>query len=208
MKIYFIRHGETDWNLQKRLQGQEDIPMNAAGQEQAAQCAKYLSAYWKAAGLSKPIIVTSPLSRARDTAAQIAKALDIPETEMIQDNALMERDYGRYSGMTYEERAELEKSHADTPEIESREHTARRVWHAVDVYREKCRLSGRENLILVTHGGCIRSALRAIAEAEIDWDVLLLNAGITILEDLEGRFQLVEHNQSAETLLNSVVTHI
>ncbi len=208
MRLYFIRHGETDWNLQKKLQGQEDIPMNAAGQEQAAQCAKYLSAYWKAAGLSEPVIVTSPLSRARDTAVQIAKALDIPETELIQDNALLERDYGRYSGMTYEERAKYEKTRAFSSEIESREHTARRIWQAVDIYMEKCRLSGRENLILVTHGGCIRSALRAIAEAEIDWDVLLLNAGITILEDVEGRFRLVEHNRSAEDLFHSVMMHI
>ncbi len=200
MKLYFIRHGETDWNIQKRLQGREDIPMNAAGREQAAQCAKYLSLYWREKGYSEPLMVTSPLSRAWDTAAAIAKSLAIPESKLIRDDALVERDYGSQSGMTYREREEYEKTHPDSPEIETREQTARRVWAAVSTYRERCRRQGREHLILVTHGGCIRSALRSLEDVEIDWDKLLLNTGVTILEEDGNRLRMPVHNWSAEAL--------
>ncbi len=204
MKLYFIRHGETDWNVQKKLQGREDIPMNAAGREQAAQCAKYLSMYWQAAGLARPLMVSSPLSRARDTAAKIAEKLNIPSGEILLDSRLIERDYGSQSGMTYAEREEYEKNHPNSPEIETREHTAQRVWEAAGFYVEQCRTQGIQHLILVTHGGCIRSALRSLGDITIDWDKLLLNAGITILEQSENRLRLLEHNQPAEALWRSV----
>lgn len=208
MKLYFIRHGETDWNIQKRLQGQEDIPMNAAGREQAAQCAEYLSMYWKAEGFSEPLIVSSSLSRARDTAIKIAEGLNIPKEEIIQDRRLMERDYGLQSGMTYEERSKYEKVHPTDSEIESREHTAQRVWEAAEHYMELCREHNQGHLILVTHGGCIRSMLRKLEKLEIDWDKPLLNAGVTILENTDGkRFRLAVHNQSAENLYRAVIQH-
>jgi len=204
MKLYLIRHGETDWNIQKRLQGREDIPMNTAGREQAAQCARYLSMYWKAKGFSAPLIATSPLSRARDTAVEIAGGLNIPEKEIIREPLLVERDFGRFSGMSYEERAKYMKLHPDSPEIESREHTARRIWKAADTYMELCRGQNREHFIFVTHGGCIRAALRSIQESGIDWDKIMLNAGVTILENTGGHFRLVKHNVSAESLFFSV----
>ena len=205
IKLYFIRHGETDWNIQKRLQGREDIPMNTAGREQAAQCAKFLSLYWKKKGYSEPMIITSPLSRARDTAVKIAEGLGIPESKIIQDAALVERDYGHQSGMTYQQRAEYEKTHPDSSEIETREHTAQRVWEAVNSYMEICRQQNQEHLILVTHGGCIRSALRAIPESGIDWNQIMLNAGITILDGSDGHFRILEHNKSAEALYHSLL---
>lgn len=204
IKLYFIRHGETDWNIQKRLQGREDIPMNAAGRQQAAECAKYLSLYWREKGYPQPLIVTSPLSRAWDTAAAIAEELAIPAGKILRDGALVERDYGTQSGMTYQERDQYEKTHPDSSEIETREHTAQRVWESVRLHMEQCRQQGCEHLILVTHGGCIRSALRSLADEQIDWDKLLLNAGVTILEESQGRFRLLVHNQSAETLYLSL----
>ena len=60
------------------------------------------------------MIITSPLSRARDTAVKIAEGLGIPESKIIQDAALVERDYGHQSGMTYQQRAEYEKTHPDS----------------------------------------------------------------------------------------------
>ena len=104
MKLYVIRHGETDWNIQKRLQGREDIPMNAAGREQAAQCAKYLSLYWREKGYCKPLNVISPPPPAWDTAAAIAESRGIPTDRIVRDDGQVERDYRGKSGKTNKER--------------------------------------------------------------------------------------------------------
>ena len=69
MRIYLIRHGETDWNIDRRYQGIEDIPLNNTGVMQAKLCAKALS------NMQFDAIYSSPLTRAYDTAALIAQGL-------------------------------------------------------------------------------------------------------------------------------------
>src|ERR1700690_2748694 len=67
--FYFVRHGETDWNAEHRLQGQLDIPLNALGRRQAAHCAEVLRRLIARAGKTAEdfAYVASPLSRARET---------------------------------------------------------------------------------------------------------------------------------------------
>ena len=86
MKIYLIRHGETDWNLQGRLQGREDIPLNQTGILQAEACGEALRA------VRLDSIHTSPLMRAEETAEIIAAWQQCP---VIVNSELIERDYGR-----------------------------------------------------------------------------------------------------------------
>ena len=86
----FMRHGETDWNVGRRLQGQSDIPLNATGCAQAAVAAKAL------ASLSVCRIVTSPSIRALKTAAVIAEELALP---ISVDGRLRERHFGPLEGM-------------------------------------------------------------------------------------------------------------
>jgi probable phosphoglycerate mutase len=69
MMIYLIRHGETDWNHQRRRQGRRDIPLNDQGRVQMHACGELLS------GLPADLIVTSPLSRAVNSAEIIAEHL-------------------------------------------------------------------------------------------------------------------------------------
>lgn len=86
----FIRHGQTDWNRDDRLQGSSDIPLNATGREQAREAAALLrDGGWTA-------IVSSPLSRARETAEIIAAELGL-ELGPAYDE-LIERDYGPLEG--------------------------------------------------------------------------------------------------------------
>src|SRR5580704_5855964 len=68
-KLYFVRHGETDWNAERRLQGQRDIPLNALGRKQAARCGGLLRDLLAVSGAAPQqfAFTASPLSRARET---------------------------------------------------------------------------------------------------------------------------------------------
>ena len=107
MIAYFVRHGETDWNKQKRFQGREDIPLNENGVRQARELGE---SYFK----DKKIlaIFTSPLKRAVMTGEEISKAcsksaLNPEKIPVIVDNRLIERDLGDMSGLTQQERHAL-----------------------------------------------------------------------------------------------------
>ena len=91
VEIYLIRHGETDWNLEGKLQGQENIPLNKTGLKQSEACGEALKA------VPLQCVQTSPLSRARRTAEIIA---DQQECPLIINPSLIERDYGLLSGLT------------------------------------------------------------------------------------------------------------
>ena len=94
VELTLVRHGETDWNAIKKAHGHEDIPLNDKGREQAKKTAKNLN------GQKFDIIITSPLSRAKETAEIISKELDVPISEMEE---LKERDIGDWNGKNIEE---------------------------------------------------------------------------------------------------------
>lgn len=95
--ITFLRHGESTGNVENRLQGLSDFPLSETGRAQAHA----LGERWKAEGLTFDTVITSPLSRARETAEIVAAALQIPEFEL--EPLWVERDMGKRSGMTMEE---------------------------------------------------------------------------------------------------------
>jgi broad specificity phosphatase PhoE len=90
--LYFVRHGQTDWNLQRRLQGHTDVPLNQTGREQA----QALSAFFRENQIRT--CVTSDLSRAIQTAALMA-----PDAILTTDWRLREADLGLAEGLTYDE---------------------------------------------------------------------------------------------------------
>ena len=94
MTFYVLRHGQTDWNVQMRLQGSTDIPLNETGRAQAHVAAKIL------AGEGVTQIIASPLSRALETAQIVGAAAGI---EPVIDNRLIERNFGQFEGMTIDE---------------------------------------------------------------------------------------------------------
>src|SRR5947209_8391773 len=93
-KLYLFRHGETDWNAEGRFQGHLDIPLNEKGRAQARALVEKL----KLASIEA--IVTSDLSRARDTALVSAQALGLP---IFEDRRLREAFLGDAQGLTSEE---------------------------------------------------------------------------------------------------------
>jgi probable phosphoglycerate mutase len=100
--LYVTRHGETDYNVQKRYAGSTNIPLNANGLRQAEKLAHDLSS------VKFDVIVSSPLLRARQTAETIQKLCDVP---IIIINEFTEINMGVYEGLTREE------AHAQYPDI-------------------------------------------------------------------------------------------
>lgn len=103
--IYFARHGETDWNAEKRLQGQKDIPLNALGRIQGARCGEILRDLFARQGISANTLdyVSSPLGRARDTMELIRSGLALDPSRYRMDDRLKEMSFGRWEGFTYPE---------------------------------------------------------------------------------------------------------
>ncbi len=89
MNLYVIRHGQTEWNVMKKMQGSIDIPLNKKGIKQAYITKKNLD------HISIDVIFCSPLKRAKQTAEIINKGRNL---EIIYDERLKERNYGEFEG--------------------------------------------------------------------------------------------------------------
>ena len=103
--LYFVRHGETDWNREKRLQGQHDIPLNALGRTQAQRCGVLLRDLLAQGGRSTADYeyVSSPLGRARETMELMRGVMGLEPGLYRTDARLMEMSFGRWEGFTYAE---------------------------------------------------------------------------------------------------------
>ena len=100
--IYYIRHGETAWNAEGRLQGTLDIPLNDLGRQQAAHAGNILADLFARDGrdTSSPTFVASPLGRARSTMELVRGKLKLPAADYALDDRLREIGYGQWEGST------------------------------------------------------------------------------------------------------------
>ncbi len=163
--FYFVRHGETDWNAERRLQGQLDIPLNKVGRLQSAQCGSTLRSLIRARRKVPAdfAFFASPLSRARETMEILRGGLDLPREGYAIEPRLAELSFGRWEGLTYAEvRAldsaalsvrERDKWNFTTPDGESYAGLLARVraWHA----------GVKGDIIVAAHGGVARALSRA-----------------------------------------------
>jgi probable phosphoglycerate mutase len=109
-KIYYIRHGETDWNATGRFQGSQDIPLNARGESQAVHAGTVLADLLTRAGRNAADLpyVSSPLGRARVTMERLRGVLGLAIAGYTLDDRLREVGYGLWEGSTLEQ---MEASH-------------------------------------------------------------------------------------------------
>lgn len=151
MTFAFIRHGQTDWNRDDRLQGSSDIPLNDVGRTQAHDAAEILRDQdWQ-------VVVSSPLLRARETAEIIAADLGIELGPSLP--LLIERDYGAHEG---ESSSEIVKRFPDRdyPGSESLDSVVERGRAGLSQIAEEF---PHRNTIIVCHGTIIRYTLAALA---------------------------------------------
>ncbi len=157
--IYLVRHGETDWNRQRRIQGSTDIPLNDTGREQAERTGRLL------ARRSWDGIASSPLSRAFETGAIIARSIGADPAQIEVVDEFVERRYGDAEGLDDRELARLFPDDTPVPGRETREEVSARVIPSIVSLAERLSATvGRPaNLIVTTHGGVIRTVLNHVA---------------------------------------------
>lgn len=180
-RMALTRHGETDWNAAKRLQGSSDVPLNDVGRAQAAEsAARFLDAEWHG-------VVTSPLSRAVETGRIIAEGLGVEVHG--SHHGLRERHYGHAEGLTDAEAAERWPD-CQFPELEDRDSVAARGLEALD---EIAANHPNSAVIVVAHGTLIREVLRRMTDVSIP---PILNAATSIVERVDGEWRVASVNNA------------
>ena len=187
--LILIRHGETDWNREGRLQGHKDVPLSEVGHDQARNLAKRLGAEFAGRDV---LVFTSDLLRARQTAAPLVKRL---KADAIGAPYLRERSFGVAEGFTWEElrqrwpeetRAHRSGKDKDAyPDCEPVAEFRSRVMAGLRRIRRKA--DGRL-AFAVTHGGAIKVVLKEILGPKT---FMIPNAAVFRLAYHDGRWQLV-----------------
>jgi broad specificity phosphatase PhoE len=164
--LYYIRHGETDWNARGRLQGVQDVPLNELGWRQSLHAGGILADLFTRGGLSKNALtfVASPLGRARQTMELVRGALDLPLSGYAVDDRLSEIAYGEWEGST------LAQAQARDPDLFARRQAAK--WTVSPPGGEsyvsvQARMSDwyrdlKADTVAVAHGGTARALMVAL----------------------------------------------
>lgn len=158
--IVLWRHGQTDYNVAMRLQGQTDIPLNDVGCAQAAEAAVVLQ------GLRPDAIVASDLSRAVATASALATRLDL---EVTTDPRLRERDFGDWEGLhgdviaeRWPDESAIWRSGGHPEGVRAERRGDVGVRFAAGVADAADRLEPTQTLVVVAHGACITAGITTL----------------------------------------------
>jgi probable phosphoglycerate mutase len=161
--LYFVRHGETDWNLAKRYQGQRDIPLNATGRAQAARNGRVL-AQALGPGAAAFDYVASPLSRALETMEIVRRELALAPDDYRTDDRLKEIHYGHWEGLLWEDLPSVDPAGlaARTADTWGWQPVGGESFQALSQRIEGWLAELSRNSVVVAHGGVSR-ALRGLA---------------------------------------------
>lgn len=194
MRLYIIRHGETDWNKEKKIQGHTDIPLNEYGRHLAEETAEGMK------DILIDLCFTSPLLRAKETAQIVLGDREIP---VIEEPRIMEIGFGSFEGKGSSTEA-FRKFFSDTADYVAPEdgETVLQLYERTGAFLKE--LCGREDLkdkkILVsTHGAAMTALLNRIrgnVSVEEFWkEEVPPNCAVTTV-DVEGKnLKIVKENQ-------------
>ncbi|MDI3470903.1 MAG: Phosphoglycerate mutase family (Rhiz) [Pseudolabrys sp.] len=168
--LYFIRHGETDWNVERRLQGRRDIPLNARGRMQAAHCGEVLRDLLARDAVAPGDLdfISSPLGRARMTMELLRPKLGLAPDGYAVEPQLTEIGFGDWEGFTL---AELRNR--DPRRAAQREHDK---WHFLPPGGESYEMVSRRmaawyhglarDAVVTAHGGTARGLMAFLGIAK------------------------------------------
>lgn len=183
MHLLLVRHGETVWNTELRIQGRTDTPLNARGLAQAERLSARLAAEEQV-----DVLYTSPLARACVTAEKIGQKLGLPP---IEDERLVEQHFGELEGLTFKD---LEGRYPDFIRQwrESKRQLALPGGETIDEFQQRVQAfldqayaaHPNGSVLVVTHGGTLRVMLATLLGLEIDrrWPFAFDNTSLSKVE--------------------------
>jgi probable phosphoglycerate mutase len=189
--IYYIRHGETDWNVEGRLQGGIDTPLNELGRRQAAQAGRILADLFARHGraASSLAYVASPLQRARRTMDLVRAELKLPPGGYALDDRLREIGYGHWEGSTL---AQARLSHPELYASRERDKWAAlppggESYASVQIRMRDWYDSLKADPVAVAHGGTARALMVALGiETPARVSDLYIEQGVVYVFDNGG----------------------
>ena len=196
-RLFIVRHGETPWNAEGRLQGHADIDLSDKGRQQAVAVAQRM------ADISIDIAYCSDLARARHTAEIALEHRDVP---LRSTEGLRERYYGVFEGLTMEERrtkfpdefaASLVKDlDFAAPGGESARGMLARMTPVMSEIKER---HLDETVLIVGHGGSLRSAVIALMAfpPEATWSFVMANCSLTVIDTFSDNSVLRLYNDTS-----------
>jgi len=162
--LYIVRHGETEWNVKKIIQGHEDIPLNKKGETQAIELAKKLR------HIKFDAVFSSDLIRAKRTAEIITleKKLAVQTTKMLK-----ERYFGKYQGKSFADNNEMSKlinnlKTVTGPGVREVENDQKIISRMITFLREIALIYVEKTILVVSHGGPMRTLLIYLGFATYD----------------------------------------
>ncbi|MDC7227896.1 MAG: histidine phosphatase family protein [Spirochaetales bacterium] len=170
-ELCIVRHGQTNWNKQFKVQGVSDIPLNETGRTQAGLVAEYFkNSKWN-------LIYTSPLSRAKETSEIISSSADIPEIRT--EELLIEFNFGIAEGMDMQERKTIYPERGKIPGAEQLLAFRSRAEKIINTIADRHR---DQRLIVVSHACFIMEVLEIFSKGKIDRSRLKLeNLSMSLL---------------------------
>ena len=204
MRLYLIRHGETDWNKVKKLQGKSDIPLNAFGEHLAEETGEALST------VPFDVAYTSPLKRARRTAELVLGDRNVP---ILDEKRIEEMGFGIYEGLICKEEA----SEIPDPEFfqffhapekyrppkggESFEDVLKRTGDFLEELRQDPARAG-QTILIATHGAALCALLCHMKGADVKdfWGTgVHKNCAVTIGDVTPEEYRIVEEGKTYYT---------
>lgn len=199
MKIYILRHGETNWNRQRLLQGKSDIPLNEKGRELARETAEGMK------HISFDLVFTSPLERARETARIVINGRNVP---FITDERITEIGFGEMESKPWRKEEDFQgddniyqffhhpENYVPPRGGESLTHLAKRT---ADFLYDICHREELEDktVLVATHGAATRGLLNSLRDWELSdfWgEGVAPNCGVAIVESCHGNAKLLAQN--------------
>ena len=198
MKIYLIRHGETDWNHINRFQGRENIPLNESGIAQAQAAGKALR------NLDISAVYTSPLQRAVRTGEEIASEIGLSPDRVHPLQNLIERDLGPFSGQLVKDSKEYFALAASENATGMEPFSS--VLSRMEKALEELESSGYSSVAAVSHGAAINVLLAGLSNHELGTGkTKLYNGGISLIEgNSDNGFRITICNSRPEDFPNRI----
>ena len=200
MILYLIRHGETDFNKQRRIQGQSDIPLNAYGRELAIKTGEGLK------NVKFDLVFTSPLIRAQETARLVIGERNIP---FIEEPRIQEIAFGEYEGLCCSEEGynipdihflnffDDPANYQTPPKGESFQQVIERTGNFLEELTHRKEYADK-TILVSTHGCALKAILANVYQTTIDqfWgEGVHKNCAVTILREQNEKIEIIEEGR-------------